>query len=152
MKIKLTSMIVAIATCAIASAEPPKGEEKKGARGPRPVPQPSAEMMKKYDKDGDGKLSQEERKAAMAGRRAEMMKKYDKDGDGKLSQEERKAAMDARKAEHLQKHDKDGDGKLSDEEKAEARKSMGGRRGGAAAEGRKKNKGGSKKGKKPAAK
>lgn len=77
-----------------------------------------AEMIKKYDKDGDGKLSDEERKAMQAdhprrggegrgeGRRgprmtdeqrAEMLKKYDKDGDGKLSDEERKAMMEDRK-------------------------------------------------------
>ena len=159
MKTKLTSTIVAIITCAIATAEPPKGEGKKGARGagPRPVPQPSAEMIKKYDKDGDGKLSQEERKAAMEGRRAEMMKKYDKDGDGKLSQEERKASMADRRAEMMKKFDKDGDGKLSEEERAAARKSMGARRGGARGagkgeDGRKKGKGAPKKGKKPAAK
>ena len=78
MKTKLTSIIVAIATCAVATAEPDKGEGKKGARGPgkRPVPQ------------GDSKLSQEDRKAAVAARRAEMMKKFDKDGDGKLTKEE----------------------------------------------------------------
>ena len=78
MKTKLTSVIVAIVTCAVATAEPPKGEGKKGARGPgkRPVPQ------------GDGKLSQEDRKAAMAARRAEMMKKFDKDGDGTITTKE----------------------------------------------------------------
>jgi len=147
MKTILRSIIVAIATCAVATAEPDKGEGKKGARGPakRPVPQ------------GDGKLSQEDRKAAMAARRAEMMKKFDKDGDGKLSEAERKAAGEARKAEFLKKHDKDGDGKLSEEERAAARKSMGARRGGLRGagkgeDGRKKGKGTPKKGKKPAAK
>ncbi len=48
-------------------------------------------MLKKFDKDGDGKLSTEERKALMKSRKAEMLKKFDKDGDGKLSAEERKA-------------------------------------------------------------
>ena len=49
MKVKLTSVIVAIVTCAVATAEPPKGEGKKGARGPgkRPVPQGTANLAKK---------------------------------------------------------------------------------------------------------
>ena len=153
MKTILRSIIVAISTFAVATAEPDKGEGKKGARGPgkRPVPQ------------GDGKLNQEDRKAAMAARRAEMMKKFDKDGDGKLSEAERKAAGEARKAEFLKKHDKDGDGKLSEKERAAARKSMGARRGGLRGAGKgedgrkkgkgtpKKGKGTPKKGKKPAA-
>ena len=82
-----------------------------------------------------------------------MMKKYDKDGDGKLGEDERKAMMEDRKAEFIKKHDKDGDGKLSDEEKAEARKAMGGRRGGprgGGEEGGRKGKGAPRKGKKPA--
>ena len=57
--------------------------------------------MKKFDKDGDGKLSEEEKaelRKAIAqrggrpgGRRPppELMKKFDKDGDGKLSESER---------------------------------------------------------------
>lgn len=59
------------------------------------------EIIKKFDKDGDGQLSEQERadareafKAKMAERKAELIKKYDKDGDGKLSEEERKAARD----------------------------------------------------------
>ena len=72
----------------------------------RGVPRPEGQMMrpdrgemlKKFDKDGDGQLSEEEREAMrearkgeMEARRAEMLKKYDKDGDGKLSMEEREA-------------------------------------------------------------
>ena len=59
-----------------------------------------------FDKDGDGKLSDEERKAMMEEMQKrrpnvgpqfqEMMKKFDKDGDGKLSDEERKAMREAR--------------------------------------------------------
>ena len=48
-------------------------------------------MIKKFDKDGDGKLNEEERKAAEEARKAEMLKRFDKDGDGKISDEERKA-------------------------------------------------------------
>jgi Ca2+-binding EF-hand superfamily protein len=74
-----------------------------------------AEMLKKFDKDGDGRLSDEEKstlRAEMQNRRGggrdrkqwtpeqrdEMLKKFDKDGDGKLSQEERDTAREAMKA------------------------------------------------------
>ena len=74
-----------------------------------------AEMLKKFDKDGDGKLSDEEkstlraemqnrrgggrdRKQWTAEQRDEMLKKFDTDGDGKLSQEERDTAREAMKA------------------------------------------------------
>jgi hypothetical protein len=46
-------------------------------------------MIAKFDKDGDGKLNDEEREKAKAERQAEMIKKFDTDGDGKLSEEER---------------------------------------------------------------
>jgi len=49
-------------------------------------------FLEKYDKDGDGKLSEEERAAA---KEAWMLKRYDKDGDGKLSEEEKKAMRKA---------------------------------------------------------
>ncbi len=113
------------------------------------------EFMKKYDKDGDGKLNPEERKALIEDRkkngppggmdknkkrerkganltpeqRQKILKKFDKDGDGKLNQEERKAAMAARKKgkprgikpgkreDLIKKYDADGDGKLSKEER-----------------------------------
>ena len=46
----------------------------------------SGRMLKEHDKDGDGKLSDEERKAAHdAQRMSKMVKEFDKDGDGKLS-------------------------------------------------------------------
>ena len=77
------------------------------------------------------KADMEARKAACKARRAEIIAKYDKDGDGKLTGEERKAAHDGIKAEMLAKFDKDGDGKLSKDERAEAAKTIGGlRRGG----------------------
>ena len=74
-----------------------------------------AEMLKKFDKDGDGKLSDTEkttlraemqnrrgggrdRKQWTAEQRDEMLKKFDTDGDGKLSQEERDTAREAMKA------------------------------------------------------
>ena len=52
-------------------------------------------LIKKFDKDGDGELSQAERKAvskAEADRKKAFMKKFDKDGDGQLSKEEAASA------------------------------------------------------------
>ena len=74
-----------------------------------------AEMLKKFDKDGNGRLSDEEKttlRAEMQNRRGEgrdrkqwtpeqrdeMLKKFDTDRDGKLSQEERDTAREAMKA------------------------------------------------------
>ncbi len=77
-----------------------QGRRERGEQ-PRFTPEQRQEMIKKFDKDGDGKLNAEERKAAMQARRQErprainpqkredMIKKYDLDGDGKLSREER---------------------------------------------------------------
>ena len=68
----------------------------------KPVP---PAVLKKFDKDGDGKLNDEEKAAWKAAREAEkkaQLEKYDTNKDGKLSDEE-KAAM---KADH-EKHKKD---------------------------------------------
>lgn len=94
----LTAMLF---TGSVLVAQDAKPEEKPAS----PAQQARADMLKKYDKDGDGKLSEEERAAMRADRakereemtkkrEAENLKKYDKDGDGKLSEEER-AAMRA---------------------------------------------------------
>ncbi len=72
------------------------------------------ERMKRFDKDGDGRLNNKERQAAMkalggsasdkrpdgtaAGRarnRGEFMKRFDKNGDGKIDETERKAMRTA---------------------------------------------------------
>ena len=92
---------------------------------------PRAETLKKYDKDGDGKLNEQERSVMLADRKAEMdkarqthEKEFDKNGDGKLDDAERKALMEARQAqrekfmkEREKEFDKDGDGKLNDAER-----------------------------------
>ncbi len=49
-------------------------------------------MTKKYDKDGDGTLNEEERTAMRAEMQDAMMKRMDTDGDGTVSEEERAAA------------------------------------------------------------
>lgn len=100
------------ATCAVASAEGKPDHPKH--KGPPP------EILKKFDKDGNGELSQEERMAmreAMEARHKDKFKEFDTDGDGKLSEQEREKMREARKAEFLKKFDTDGDGKLSEEER-----------------------------------
>ncbi len=92
--------------------------------GPKPQG-PPPDVIAKFDKDGDGKLSPEEREAMREARkgmmekhRKEMLGKYDADKDGKLSKEERRKMHEERQAAMIRKFDKDGDGKLSDEERA----------------------------------
>ncbi len=49
-------------------------------------------MTKKYDKDGDGELNEEEKNAMRTEMRAEMNKRLDTNGDGTVSEDERAAA------------------------------------------------------------
>jgi Ca2+-binding EF-hand superfamily protein len=73
----------------------------RGAEGePKPKPAPALpDWVKKYDKNGDGKLDPEERAALQKERQAEMLKKYDKNSDGKLDEAERKAMAEERRKE-----------------------------------------------------
>ncbi len=69
---------------------------------PASAPNPQ-DLMKQFDKDGDGQLNEEERQAMRAEmqqrlggqaggfNREEMMKQFDKDGDGELNDDERQA-------------------------------------------------------------
>jgi len=90
-------------------------------------------FMKKYDKDGDGKLSDEERKAIGEGYRKRAIEKYDKNGDGKLSDEERKAMRRGRGGAwqaaterwRMQHFDLDADGVLSEAEEADQKEFQG---------------------------
>ena len=78
-----------------------------------------AEMLKKFDKDGDGRLSDEEKSTL----RAEMQNRR---GGGR----DRKQWTPEQRDEMLKKFDKDGDGKLSDEERTTLRAEIQNRRGG----------------------
>ena len=122
----ISTIILALSLCCGLSAEP----EKKGKKG-GPDGRPSREqMLKKFDKDGDGKLSEDEKgelRKVMASRGRKLpphlMEKFDKDGDGKLNEDERaeaRKAMEARRQEMIEKFDKDGDGKLNPEERRAA--------------------------------
>ena len=111
----LACMFVAVA----AEANCGKCEKKKGEAKPEAKRCRHHGDWKKFDKDGDGKLSEEERAAA---KEAWELKKYDKDGNGKLSKKEKAAAEKAKK-EFMAKYDKDGDGELSKAERKAMRKS-----------------------------
>jgi len=69
-------------------------EEAKPDREHRKLPR---EIIEKFDTDGDGKLNQEERKAARAARKQMMLEKFDKDGDGTLNDDEKAAMREAMK-------------------------------------------------------
>ena len=66
----------------------------------KPTPTPALpESVKKYDKNGDGKIDKEEQAAMQKARQAEYLKKYDKNGDGKIDEAERQAIIEERKKE-----------------------------------------------------
>lgn len=104
-----------------------------------------ADFMERFDVDGDGELSEEERAAIGAYFReqrrermlARMTDRFDADGDGELNDEERLAAeaeLEARdierRARMVERFDTDGDGQLSDAESQAARERFGRGRGG----------------------
>ncbi len=85
----LRAGLLGVAFCLITS-----GVRAEGAEKPAEKPVPPG-VLKKFDKDGDGKLSDEEKaawKAARDGEKKAMLEKYDADKDGKLSDEEKAAA------------------------------------------------------------
>lgn len=129
---KTKSLIIIAASFGLLGAA--NAQEEKRDRPERKLP---PEILEKFDKDGDGKLNEEERAAAkaareemMEARKKEMLGKFDKDGDGELNGEEKEAMKEGRKKMMLEKFDKDGDGKLNDAERAEMRKVMQHRPGG----------------------
>lgn len=94
------------------------GERVKGAK---------QRFVAKFDTDGDGKLSLDEKRLAGDSMRRQheefkgkMLQQYDADGDGELSWEERKRAHEAEKSQMLDKFDTDKDGVLNREEKGRA--------------------------------
>ncbi|MBA3846899.1 MAG: hypothetical protein H0X45_09675 [Planctomycetes bacterium] len=76
-----------------------------------------AHLLKKWDADKDGTLSDAEKQAARAHLRAKALAKWDADKDGTLSDAEKQAARGAHRAKALAKWDADKDGTLSDAEK-----------------------------------
>lgn len=98
---KLISMLACFALAFVVTGYSEESSDPKG---------PSKEALKKYDADGDGKLSEEEaakRKADIQAKAAqtkkENLEKYDADGDGKLSPEEREKRKADEEAEKVAK-------------------------------------------------
>lgn len=124
---KMKSTWIALATMAAATFAASAQEGERPQRGPRQMP---AEVVKEFDKDGDGKLSDEEAKAAreaLQSRREEarkkMLEKYDKDGDGQLNEEERAKMREDLEARHkalLEKYDANKNGRLDPDERKAA--------------------------------
>jgi Ca2+-binding EF-hand superfamily protein len=100
----LTMILAAGLWAAPAMAE----ESKDGEKGDRQRDEIREQMLKEHDKDGDGKLSDDERKAAKQAMHERMVKEFDKDGDGKLSEDERQKMRESMH-EKFGKGKKDGD-------------------------------------------
>jgi len=75
-----------------------------GEDGKRP-PRPNKRMLKRFDTDGDGKLSKAEREKAREFHQ-KMLEKFDMDGDGKLSKEEREKIRESRPKEDRPKRER----------------------------------------------
>lgn len=99
------------------------------AQGTQPARRRGAlddETRKKYDADGDGKLSRDEMRRLWKDRQAAFVQKHDADGDGKLNEDEMKAAGKAvmetfkgrMEQRMIRQYDTDGDGELNEEENA----------------------------------
>ena len=157
---KASSVFFGLLTAAFLAI--PAGAQDEAKPAPAPADAPAAdhatemarrreELIRRFDKNGDGKLDEEEKAAAkealrMEGggrgpggpdgekRRTELLKRFDKNGDGKLDDEERaemekarqliqrNGGMDRFRQEILKRFDKNGDGVLDESERAEARK------------------------------
>ena len=99
-------------SAAVADGAPGAGHGKRGHRGPPDI----AELVKRFDKNGDGQLQVSELPEHMQ----KFMGKADTNGDGIITADELKAGEDKMRAEHLAKMDTDHDGKVSPEERRAA--------------------------------
>jgi Ca2+-binding EF-hand superfamily protein len=83
-------------------------------------------LIKKFDRDGDGKLDAAEKARArqiLRHHRKRLLKRFDKDGDGRLDRREFRNALKHHRRRWMLKHfDKNRDGKLSRREKEHARR------------------------------
>lgn len=103
----LFSLLAALALAAQETTPAAGGDKQRAAR----------ERIRQYDKDGDGRLSDEEKAAAknhmreqgvQPERRKQLLKRFDKDGDGRLNDAERAEAEKARGEMQKKRRGKDG--------------------------------------------
>jgi len=128
--LKTIAAVVACSMCAHAE---------KGDNDNRPIRKgPPKELIKKFDKDGDGELNEDEKaamKTAMKKRheaaKAKMLELFDANNDGKLCEDEKAAMKDAKnkkrkeiKTALLAKFDKNENGKLDQDEREGVREWM----------------------------
>ena len=110
MNLIATLAALAVLACFSVDASAQDGK-KKGERGGKR----QEALLKKFDKDGDGKLSEQERAAAKEfkakrrgdegrggkhGLRGKILRRFDKDGDHKLNDEERGALKNFLESHH----------------------------------------------------
>ena len=100
---------LSFAVIATVSAKP----KHDGDGPPRCMPAKHKKAIAKYDKDGDGKLDRDERRAMDDARHATAVAKYDKDGDGELSKKERKELHYDKMVEHFEELDSDRNAEIS---------------------------------------
>lgn len=131
-RVKRAGLLLAIpmtlGLAGIASAHP----EGKGMRAKGPsTPAEAAKMkkcheqfravkIKKFDTDGDGKLSPEERQIGKATHKAERLGQFDKDKDGVLSKAERADMLHEKVTERFERIDTNGDAEISSAEANES--------------------------------
>lgn len=90
-------------------------------KGPGKVKTAPGKLRKKDGPQAAGKPSPAERQAAREQREKKLLERFDKDGDGTLSEDEKAAVAADREARLLERFDADGDGKLSSEERVAMR-------------------------------
>jgi Ca2+-binding EF-hand superfamily protein len=104
-KTKIGAVLAAVlAVPALAFAFGGPGHEGKGDPAKREARR--AEMLQKYDANGDGALDENERNAAFEARAKERFAKLDSNGDGALSFDEFKAGKKMMRGFH--RHHRDG--------------------------------------------
>lgn len=146
-------LIGATVTGAQDRPSPISAADREAFRGERERGKPEeAELIRRFDRDGDGQISELERAAARqsigsgdarVGRRKphrgpapeEMMKQFDQDGDGQLSDKEQQVArehmkklregQEAMRSAMTKRFDRNEDGRLTGDERQEARQAHG---------------------------
>jgi Ca2+-binding EF-hand superfamily protein len=125
-------------TPALVRGEANSPDRRRGPRAQRPEHRHRPhvrDVLRKFDADGDGKLSESERQAAKAHRQQQVEQRrerwrdrLDTDGDREVSESEKQTALDRLKQHHPQRYQKlveradaDGDGEVSPDEARAAR-------------------------------
>ncbi len=145
----MRNLVAGIVLCAVCFALVQSASaQDRERRGPRRGGEQYKEMIKKFDKDKDGKLNESERKAMME---AMILRRFDKNKDGKLTGDA-KIAADKARAERakrreamMKKYDTNKDGKLDEEEMKKARAEWAKRRGSRGGDSDRPKRGGGKK-------